>query len=172
MRPSPSKLLKPFGHFFARFSHVSVTRAEPPYNARRTVGSRESDSSNSPCSHRGGRPLTPPGLGSRAGDEGVGGIGANFRSPPRSPQTLHLRGTREAKVGACCLLEPTLVQPPLAAFGGGGGVAHNRLCCLVLSRAPQEKFNADATEMFVVLRWVPRREVMFLFFWRASGNIA
>ncbi|CAN0155741.1 unnamed protein product, partial [Ectocarpus sp. 8 AP-2014] len=73
-------------------------RAEPPYNARRTVGSRESDSSSSPCSHRGGRPLTPPGLGSGAGDGGVGGTGVNFRSPPRSPQTtLHSRGSREAK---------------------------------------------------------------------------
>ncbi|CAM9241239.1 unnamed protein product, partial [Ectocarpus sp. 4 AP-2014] len=73
-------------------------RAEPPYNARRTVGSRESDSSSSPCSHRGGRSRTPPGLGSRAGDGEVGGTAVNFRSPPRSPQTrLHSRGSREAK---------------------------------------------------------------------------
>ncbi|CBJ48607.1 hypothetical protein Esi_0039_0072 [Ectocarpus siliculosus] len=74
-------------------------RAEPRYNARRTVDSRESDSSSSPCSHRGGRPLTPPGLGSGAGDGGVGGTGVNFRSPPRSPQTrLHSRGSRDAKM--------------------------------------------------------------------------
>lgn len=95
--------------YFGTFSrHRRIEYRAEPYNARaqRTAGaagaagSREPDSSSTPCSaggNRGGRATTPPGLGSSGVRGGVGVSG--MRTPSKgSPARCQLRGRRVAEV--------------------------------------------------------------------------